>query len=246
MEPFSFNSNNFFLPGPGAPPGGAISVTGSLWDFPVLFPALPSPPPPPPVGDPNTVSMQAGALYQHHAEMEFLRVRNHQLSELVEERTQEVQKSRELIQSLQSTLALVQAELEDFRQKEEAQNRLSEGIWGPIVRPDPDGSWDPEPVLLDGPVTCGLDDDMAGRPLTLGRVLRGLGYRCSQAEVRKLGALVHQAYEKAHGHPPIPTIYYDDDGQAERIGCFTERDREFITTVVQERLDRLAWDSADL
>jgi hypothetical protein len=243
MEPFSFNSNHYFLPAPGAPPGGAIAVTGMLWDFPVLFPPLP----PPPIGDPNTVGMQAGALYHHHAEMEFLRVRNHQLSERVDEQKQEAVKSRELIHTLESTLALVQAELDDFRQQEEAQIKLSEGIWGPIVRPDPDGSWDPEPVLLDGPVMLsGSEEDMDGRPLTLGRVLRGLGYRCTQAEVRKLGALLHHAYEKAHGHPPIPTIYYDSDGQADRIGCFTERDREFITAVVQERLDRLAWDSADL
>lgn len=109
---------------------------------------------------------------------------------------------------------------ERMERMEEEQHQLALSIWG--ARRRPDATWDPAPVLL-------TPDD---RPLTVGRVVSDLGYRCTSQRVHRISALVQQAYVVAHGRVPIPKIYYDGEGVPERVTSYVESDRGLIEAVV--------------
>lgn len=88
--------------------------------------------------------------------------------------------------------------------------------------------WDPIPEMMRSVVT----ESAVSSPITLSQVVRELGYVCSGSELRRLAAIVHEAFVSEHGHPPRPKVYYDDMGQAERLSCFTEDDRRFLVRVL--------------
>lgn len=189
-------------------------------------------------GDPNDFSMQFASLHQERAEQQFLRDKNTILAgqlciktlelDIAHNRLMELSAS---IESLEQRLANAISELQQYRDKDEAQNRMQQEIWGPLKRSEPDGSWNPAPVLLDSPVLR-MSAACPGPPITLSQVLRSLGLHYSGRVVRNLGAIVHDAYVSKHGHPPRPIIYYDGEGQAEKVSCYTEEDRNFIEDVV--------------
>jgi hypothetical protein len=131
---------------------------------------------------------------------------------------------------LEQELELVRAQLERYRKKESdelQQDSLALEIWG--YPKQPDSTWDGKPTLLDDPTLR--------KPLTVGRVVAELGLRCTAKNVHRLSAHVHQAYSRAHGKPPTPSVYYDSDGLPERVSCYTEDDRDLITDVITKFKD---------
>ena len=132
-------------------------------------------------------------------------------------------------------LALLRKE----REEQLEQDRLAIDIWGPAVRPSPDATWDPPPVLLSCKSSGSnrphplWQSGAADRPLTVGRVAADLGYHCTTQHLHSLGSYVREAFMRAHGRVPEPIVFYDRDGMPERVSCFVERDRTLIETVVR-------------
>ncbi len=164
--------------------------------------------------------------------------------------------AREL-QELRMELALLRSEREERLEQEQ----LAVEIWGPANRRQPDATWDPPPVLLfsqgqpvealsdpgvllfsqGGPAEALSDPAILlfarrgekDRPLTVGKVAADLGFKCSAQSLHRLGSHVRDAFMRAHGRVPEPRVFYDRPGVADKIGCFTERDRELIAAVVR-------------
>ena len=170
-----------------------------------------------------------------------------------------VEQVRATNRTLHASLQAAEKELEEFRKDKEGREeleRLSLDIWGPAKRPKPDGSWDPPPVLLTpepspsksainpgrshplSPCTPLVCINPADPPITVGRIAAELGFKCDAPHVHRLGGHVREAFMRAHGRAPEPLVYYDEQGVASRIGCFTERDRELISCVVKQHGER--------
>jgi hypothetical protein len=193
-----------------------------------------------PVGAFWTESMQLGGLMHTSACEDFNRelesknlVLSHELTmarlraSVLEE---DLQRTNAMLGEAQVELALLRREREEM----EEQDRLARNIWGPVMRSKPDATWDPPPVLLfhqPKEAGAGLGQDL---PLSIGRVAGELGFDTTGQEVHRLGLLVRLQYVRANGKPPELKVYYNKDGAPERISCFTERDRELITTVVRQ------------
>jgi hypothetical protein len=129
---------------------------------------------------------------------------------------------------LEQQLVSVRTELAQCKELEE-QEALVKTIWGPIVR-EVDSTWDPPPVLLTG--------DPLDHPVTLGRIAADLGFKNSAQHVRRLMWFVRQAFVDCGREHTGPKVYYDSGGEPERLSCFTERDREFISSVIQQHGER--------
>jgi hypothetical protein len=125
------------------------------------------------------------------------------------------------LQEAQMQLALLRREREE-RLEQEA---LAVEIWGARTRKEPDATWDAEPVLLSG------EQDP---PLSIRRVADELGIKFSRREMQHVGSHVRDAFLRAHGRSPELRVFRCKDGLGERVGCFTERDRALITSVVQQ------------
>lgn len=141
----------------------------------------------------------------------------HDSSSLLEE------KKREL-QELRMELALLRSE----REEQQEQEQLAVEIWGPASRRQPDATWDPPAVLLFSQGKREKD-----LPLTVGRVAADIGVKCSAQSLHRLGSHVRDAFMRAHGRAPEPRVFYNGNGVADKIGCFTERDRELIAAVLR-------------
>lgn len=125
----------------------------------------------------------------------------------------------EELQETQAELSLLRREREERLEQE----RLAIEIWGPRTRPVPDATWDPPPVLLS-------QDD---QPITVRRVAGDLGVHFSRKELQEVEVRVRDVFLHAHGHAPVLRAFHGPDGASERVGCFTERDRELIASVVR-------------
>jgi hypothetical protein len=132
---------------------------------------------------------------------------------------------------LEALLEEERARIREYEVKDEAQDRLSEEIWG---RREPSFS-DPLPVLLDSPCTAAYMD----QPLQLGRVVRDMGFVCRPTELRKLGALVYNAFTRVYGIAPVARVFHGKDGTPQRVCCFTRRDRDLVINVIMENRDTL-------
>ena len=130
----------------------------------------------------------------------------------------------QLYKEAQVELALLRQEREEWQE----QDRLAVDIWGQKVRSEPDGSWDPQPVLL-----FSAPPATSASPVTLGRIAAELGYKCTAQHLHQLGSHVRDAFMKAHGRCPEPRVFYNKEGSAERVGCFTEGDRDLIASVIR-------------
>jgi len=208
-------------------------AVSSVWDFawPTTSTMIPS-------GDPNDPSMQAAAALQWDAEREYATATNRELLLKLRLRNFALDVYKDSIQKLNEKVALQQAELEtckkrleEFERKEEAQNRLSQEIWGPMPRRGDmrdTSTWDTLPVLLDSPAS----KDFLDSPLILTHVAQEMGFTCRPSELRRLTTSVYDAYLRAHGHAPTPKIWYDADGTPLRLCCFTQRDRDLVMRVI--------------
>jgi hypothetical protein len=169
--------------------------------------------------------------------------------------------NRALVLSLQEAnaeLAATRTELQQFKKEREEQEELDKlacDIWGPAKRSKPDGSWDPPPVLLSPepprcksaanpsrshPLSLSLSStNPSDPPVAVGRIAAELGFKSDASHVHRISGHVREAFMRAHGRAPEPLVYYDDTGAATRIGCFTERDRELIASVVRQHGERI-------
>lgn len=209
----------------------AQSVSSVIWEFPVAVPVVAE-------GNPNDLSMRFAGRYQSAAENQFLLDKNTILSGQLCVKTLELDIARNEVKALQERVrcleeqaALLTGELKQYKDKDEAQARLSREIWTPIrdnqdVVEEP--AWDAssefqqqQPALT-----------TSAAPITLSQVLRQLGFQYSGTDIRKLAAVVHDAFLRRYGHPPRPMVYYNSEGQAERLSCFTEDDRVFLEEVI--------------
>lgn len=68
----------------------------------------------------------------------------------------------------------------------------------------------------------------------MGKVVADLGFTASTQQLHRLSILVHHAYARLHGDPPIPRIYYDANGTPERLCCYTEAERGLILDVLEK------------
>jgi hypothetical protein len=156
-----------------------------------------------------------------------VRAEREQLTSERDRLTSELDRMRgleQLYREAQVELALLKREREEWRE----QDRLAVDIWGPRVRSEPDGSWDPQPVLL-----FSVPPATGASPVTVGRIAAELGYKCTAQHIHQLGSHVRDAFMRAHGRCPEPRVFYSKDGSAERVGCFTERDRDLIASVIR-------------
>jgi hypothetical protein len=131
-------------------------------------------------------------------------------------------------EEVESELVMVRERLREYERREreeQEQDRLAIAVWG--CRRQADASWDAPPVLL--------TEHAVDKPITIGQIARELGMRDN---MQRLSAHVHQAYMRAHRTPPALVIYYDNEGLPERVSCFTERDRGFITDALKAYTER--------
>ena len=126
---------------------------------------------------------------------------------------------KELIRQLDETREEISL-LRKEQQWRGEQERIIDDIWGPIVKPRPDVTWDPPPVLLS-------EVDNEG-PVTLKGVATELGLKLDDRELATVSSRVQEVYEGAHGKLPDPRVFYDEKGWAQRVGCFTQRDRRIL------------------
>jgi hypothetical protein len=126
---------------------------------------------------------------------------------------------KELTRQLEETRTEI-ALLRKEQEKRDEQERIIEDIWGPITRPRPDVTWDPPPVLLSE-----VDSE---RPVTLNGVATELGLKLDDRELAAASSRVQELYEGVHGRLPEPRVFYDEKGRAQRVGCFTQRDRRIL------------------
>lgn len=131
------------------------------------------------------------------------------------------------LDSVTEELEETQAELSLFRRERAErleQEWLAVEIWGPRTRPVPDATWDPSPVLLS-------EEDP---PITVRRVAADLGMCfASGKELQEVEVRVRDVFLHVHGRAPVLRVFNGPDGASERVGCFTERDRELIASVVR-------------
>lgn len=170
-------------------------------------------------------------------DLEKVRAGKRELEALLESGVREAQELRAGREALSSQLDARTRELQDLRvelallrgecEQREEQEQLAVEIWGPANRRKPDATWDPPAVLL---FARRSEKDC---PLTVGRVAADLGFKCSPRALHLLGSHVRDAFMRAHGREPVPRVFYDKNGAADRIGCFTERDRELIAGVLR-------------
>lgn len=196
-------------------------------------------------GAPWTESMQLGATLHDEGREAYCKELEGKTVELGRELglcqlqihviREDLEKVRACRRALESQLDSVQGELQEARmelallrrERDERiqQERLAMEIWSTGLRKEPDVTWDPPPVLLSG------QDDP---PLTVSRVAADLGFKFSRRELHELGASVREAFLDAHGRFPDLRVFAGQDGRAERVGFFTERDRELIASVVRD------------
>lgn len=173
-------------------------------------------------------------LLQIHIAREDLERVRAERAELQERLEAEMRESRELLselrdkgrelQDLRVELALLRSEREELKEQE----LLAVEIWGPSNRRQPDATWDPPAVLLFHQPKPASD-----APLSIGKVASDLGFKHGAQQLHHLGAHVREAFMRAHGKAPEPRVFFDKNGTPDRIGCFTERDREFLEAVVR-------------
>lgn len=224
-------------------------LISSAWDFqwPSTSMLIPD-------GDRSNPSMQAAAMLQGRAEQQYVNEmfgRNRELQVRLRLRNFALEVAKGSIETLKSRVSSLEAELEtskkkleEFYQKEEAQNRISREIWGPIRRGGErdTSAWDPLPVMLDGAASLEYMD----RPLILTHVALELGYTCQPPELRRLTTLVYDAYIRLHGHAPAPKIWYDEDGTPRRLCCFTQREKDLVISVIMKEGSSLFQDTSSV
>ncbi len=130
---------------------------------------------------------------------------------------------------MEDELKAAREKLEEYKRREREeleQDRLAVAIWG--CKRQPYATWYIPPAML----------SEVDKPVTVNRIAGELGLKCSTpGSAHRLYAQVHEAYLRAHGRQPTPVIYYDGDCIPERVGCYTERDRELIVGVLREHRD---------
>lgn len=198
---------------------------------------------PAPLGAAWTESMQLGAVLKDEAREAYCKELEAKNTELWKEVSishlqlhvmrEDLEKVRECRRALESQLESVAQQLQEAqlelgllrREREERleQERLAVEIWGPRTRPEPDATWDPPPVLL----------SQEDPPITIRKVAADLGVQFTRRELHEVGSHVRDAFMRAHGRLPELRVFTGSDGVSERIGCFTERDRELIASVVR-------------
>lgn len=193
-----------------------------------------------PTGFPSDPNMQTAAVLQREAEREYVNDTFAENRELhlklrlgnfaLEVSKNSIEKLKEKVASLETELDLCKKRLEEFERKEAAHDRICQDIWGPIRRGERDTSmWDPLPCLLDSPVST----DYMNRPLILTHVAEEMGYKCNTpSDLRRLTTSVYDAYTRVHGYAPSPKIWYDVDGNPQRLCCFTQRDKDLVMSVI--------------
>lgn len=228
------NTAQFTCPEADEPVTHFPSVPYALWQFPVLAQI--------PLGDPASMSMQMTALHQDRVENTRLKEESVAQTALLRLKGFQLEEAQKTIADLelrvgymQERLETAEARLKELEAKEEALDRLAKDIWHTRIGAEPDVTWDPPPVLLDGPV----DSFVLDQPLTLERVLEDMGYHYSLSDLQKLSVLVYREYVKVHGRAPFPNIYYGQLGQAQGLSGFTEKDRELIVSVVVQQSGKL-------
>ena len=229
------NTTQFTCPEADEPVTHFPSVPHALWQFPILAPI--------PLGDPASMSMQITALHQDRIENTRLKEESVAHTVLLRLKGFQLEEAQKTIANLelkvgyiQERLEATEARLKEFEAKEEAMDRLAKDIWSTRTGAEPDVTWDPPPVLLDGPVDS---SSLLGQPLTLERVLDDMGYHYSLSDLQKLSVLVYREYVKVHGRAPFPSIYYGHVGQAQGLSGFTEKDRPLIMSVVEQQSGKL-------
>ena len=218
--------------------GVACVCPEQLWNFPAIGAAW-------------TESMQLGSAMHTPALQDFCKDLEHKNVQLGNELSitmlqlhiarEDLEKVRAANHDLQRRVDEAEVELALLRKAREErmeQEQLAADIWGPVMKPRPDATWDPPPTLLASegkrgahPLwTTGTRD----QPLTVGKVAADLGYQCTAQHIHRLGTHVREAFMRANGRAPEPIVFYDRDGMPERVSCFVERDRPLIETVVRK------------
>lgn len=208
---------------------GPRPVPSVLWGLPSAVSVIQE-------GDANAVSMSFARDYQDLAERQFLMEKNSSLSGLLCIKTLELDIANEMIKECENRIrvledqnSLLSADLRRYTERDQVQEFLTRKLWPPVERTVQGyESWDSSPEIL----RSGMALSTTSSPITLSQVLRGLGFQCSGSDVRRLAAVVHEAFVREYGHPPRPKVYYDNSGQAERLSCFTEDDRDFLERVL--------------
>lgn len=198
-------------------------------------------------------------LQMHIAREDLERARREreELQASVDSGTREV---RELLAELKDKARQLQdmrVELALLRSERVEQEQIAVEIWGPANRRQPDATWDTPPALLfsrdrsPGPLLsrdrspaplskrAGSDlldkphDPLLDKPLSVCKVAADLGFKHGAPQVNHLGTHVRKAFMRAYGRAPEPRIFFARDGTPDRVGCFTERDREFLAAIVR-------------
>jgi hypothetical protein len=167
-------------------------------------------------------------LLQMHIAREDLENSRAERAELHCKLEDEARGSRALLQELHDKGRALQdslIELALLRSEREEQERLAVEIWGPLNRRQPDATWDPPPVLL--------YSRPSNEPLSICTVAADLGFKHGAQQIHGLGAHVREAFMSVHGRAPEPRVFFNKDGTADRVGCFTEGDRDFLAAVVR-------------
>lgn len=182
-----------------------------------------------PVGPTWTESMQLGAEYHAQAQSEYYRevaAKNVQMGADLGVCVMRMRFLDALVRRLSEDKACLERQLLrargdlERRRLDVDQDALARDLWVPVVRSEPDGSWDPPPVLL---------SEVEGS-VTVGGIAAELGFKCTAHHVHQLERFVRDAYMLEHKGCPCR---WCTTTAATRPICYTERDRALITAVVR-------------
>lgn len=202
--------------------------TKSVWDNLYSFPSVSIK-----EGDPEDFSMQFASKYQERAENQFLRDKLWLLYGQLCVRTLQLEQAQSAVEDLTARndilvnrVNVIFSELMQYKRKLNLEDRLRQEVWSCARTVDVGCNTD---CLM---ITCSIGS-IGSNPLSLGQLLREEGIKYSPEEFREIARGVYDAYMHVKGCAPRPVVYCDEDGNASRLGWYTEADRNLLQVILK-------------
>ncbi len=198
------------------------SIWDNLWSFPISVKD----------GDPDDFSMQFASKYQDRAENQFLRDKLWLLYGQLCVRTLQLEQAQATVEDLSARnevlvnrVNAISSELMKYKTRLDLEDKIRRDVWTYAKTVDVGCNTD---CLM---ITCTIGS-IASNPLSLGQLLREDGVEYSSDDFREIARGVYESYVRVKGCAPQPVVYCDEDGNASRLGWYTEADRGLLRVIL--------------